>query len=342
MSKQVAINGFGRIGRAFFRHAWRRDEFTIAAINDVADTPTLAHLLKYDSAHGRFPGEVAVAGERLIVDGRVIEVLHRADPRELPWREMNIWLALEATGCNKGYAFLQKHRDAGAERVLLSANVAADDQDRVRTFVLGVNEGAYDPARDFILSNASCTTNGLAPVLRLLDDHYKVLGANFTTVHAYTQGQNLIDGPCADLRRARAAAANIVPTSTGATDGLAVLFPHLRGKIGGLSLRVPILNVSLIDLSVVLKEYVKAELVNAQLRAAAQGDLRGILSIVSDPVVSGDMNGSTASATVDEALTQVVAADGAGWLLKLMLWYDNEIGYVSRLIELINHMLRKE
>ncbi len=342
MSRPVAINGFGRIGRAFFRHAWRREGFTIAAINDVADTPTLAHLLKYDSAHGRFPGEVSTEGDRLIVDGQAIDVSHQADPQGLPWREKNIWLALEATGCNKGFDFLQKHRDAGAERVLLSANVAADDQERVRTFVLGVNESTYDPARDFILSNASCTTNALAPVLRLLDEAYTVLGANFTTIHAYTQGQNLIDGPCADLRRARAAAANIVPTSTGATDGLAVLFPHLHGKIGGLSLRVPILNVSLIDLSVVLKRYVKADDVNAQLRAAAQGDLRGILSTVKDPVVSGDMNGSTASATVDEALTQVVAADGSGWLLKLMLWYDNEIGYVSRLIELINHMLRKE
>lgn len=343
MALKLGIHGFGRIGRAFFRLAAGHDAFEIAAIVDLAPAAMLAHLLKYDTVHGRYPGDVRAEGDTLIVDGRVIPVLAGGRPVDCRWGELGVWGVLESTGRFTARDDLAGHLAAGARKAVLSSNPAPADHGRIKTFVLGVNDDTYDPDNDHAVSNASCTTNCLAPVLKVLDEHLGVREGLVTTIHAYTQDQNLVDGPHHDLRRARAAALNMVPTTTGATDALALVLPQLAHRFRGLSVRVPTANVSLADLNVLLGKTTTAREINELMRDAAAGPLRGILEITDEPLVSGDLNGCRASATLDASETMVAGENGRdGELAKLMLWYDNETGYAARLVDLFEVMIQRE
>jgi glyceraldehyde 3-phosphate dehydrogenase (phosphorylating) len=340
MPVKVAINGFGRIGRAFFRLAREQADFEVVAVADLADAKTLTHLLKYDSVHGRYPGTVAVDGGDLIVDDRRVRIVAGCRPQDCVWGDLGVWGVLEATGRFCRLADLAGHREAGAAKVVLSANPHLEDATQIPTFVLGVNESDYDPFNHHVVSNASCTTNCLAPVVQVLDRAFGVRGGLLTTIHAYTQDQNLLDAPHADLCRARAAALNMVPTTTGATAALGLVLPHLAGRFAGLSVRVPTPNVSLADLNVELDATIESGDINDLLRAEAANRLARIVEIVEDPVVSGDLNGCRASAAVDVARTLVVG--GTGRLAKLLLWYDNETGYAARLVDLFGMMIQRE
>jgi len=344
MSASIAINGFGRIGRAFFRRVIRHESIDVVAINDLAPTKVLAHLLKYDSVHGRFPGEVKACKDSIVVDGKTIPVFHVIDPRQAPWGKLGVWGVLEATGYRKDEAFIRGHLSAGASKVVLSANPCGEEERKqIHTLVMGLNHRSYRPKKHHLVSNASCTTNCLAPILDLLDRRFTIAQGMFTTVHSYTGDQRILDGPHEDLCRARAAAANIIPTTTGATKGVEALFPHLHGKLSGISIRVPTPNVSLIDLTVVLKKKVTAEQINRLMKQAAKGRWKPYLEYVDDPVVSSDIIGSTASAVFDAGQTRLAGNGGPkGNMLKILLWYDNEIGYAARLADLITHMIEKE
>jgi glyceraldehyde 3-phosphate dehydrogenase len=331
MSTRVGINGFGRIGRLVLRAARGRD-LEIAGINDLTDAKTLAHLLKWDSVHGRYPGDVEAAGDAIVVDGRRIPVTAERDPAKLPWRKLGARIVVESTGHFTDRAGAGKHLEAGAERVVISA--PATDPDL--TVVLGVNSDAYDPDQHRIVSNASCTTNCLAPVAKVLHDGFGIETGWMTTIHAYTNDQVTLDFPHKDLRRARAAGLSMIPTSTGAAKAIGLVLPQLKGKLDGYAMRVPTADVSVVDLSVRLSRPATAEAINAAMKAAASGPLKGILEYCDEPLVSIDFLGNPHSAILDAAYTKVM--DGS--FAKVLAWYDNEWGYSSRVVDLVARMGR--
>ena len=325
---RVAINGFGRIGRNILRAAKRHGaDIDFVALNDLTDNHTLAHLLKYDSVHGRYPGTVGVTDDGLVVDGDAVRVLSERDPEVLPWADLGVDLVFEATGRFTNRADAAKHLAAGAKKVIITAPAKGEDI----TIVMGVNHDSYDSARHDVLSNASCTTNCLVPVVKVLRDQFGFEHGLMTTVHSYTNDQNILDLPHKDLRRARAAAVSIIPTTTGAARATSLVIPELKGRIDGMAMRVPTADVSVVDLTATLSRDVTVEAVNDAFRAAAaQGPLRGILSVSDEPLVSVDYIGNPASSIVDLLSTFVVA----GRTVKVMAWYDNEWGYSCRCVDL--------
>ncbi|WP_456437577.1 type I glyceraldehyde-3-phosphate dehydrogenase [Desulfurobacterium sp.] len=330
MGVRVAINGYGRIGRCFHRAILGDDEIEIVAINDLTDAATLAHLLKYDSVHGKFPGTVEVKGDKLVINGKEITVYAEKDPAKLPWKELEVDLVLEATGRFRDRTGASKHLDAGAKRVLISAPAKEPDA----TFVVGVNHTDYDPEKHYIISNASCTTNCLAPVAKVLLENFGIEKGFLTTVHSYTADQRLLDAPHKDLRRARAAAVSMVPTTTGAAKAVGLVIPELKGKFNGISIRVPTPDVSLIDFVCIVNKEVTVEEVNAALKEAAEGKLKSILGYTDEELVSVDYIGDRRSSIVDGKSTDVIG----GNLVKIISWYDNEFGYSNRLGDLIKYM----
>jgi glyceraldehyde 3-phosphate dehydrogenase len=327
MPVRVAINGFGRIGRCLTRIIVARgQEVELAAINSRADSERDVHLLRFDSIHGPFPGSVEAKGDTLLINGREVHVCRVLSPEELPWKDLGVEVVLESTGVFRDRASNQGHLTAGAKKVILAAPGKQIDA----TLVYGVNHHLYDPARHHIVSNASCTTNCLAPVVKVLNDHFGIEHGLMTTVHSYTMDQRLLDGSHSDLRRARAAALSMVPTSTGAARAVTQVIPELQGRLDGLSVRVPTPNVSLVDFVATVKKATSREEVNAALAAAAAGDLKGVLAVSTLPLVSVDFNGSPYSAVVDAELTNVMG----GTLVKVMSWYDNEMGFSHRMVDL--------
>jgi len=325
MSTRIGINGFGRIGRLVYRAA-RGKDVDIVGINDLTDAKTLAHLLKYDSVHGGYPGEVQAEDDAVVVDGKRIPISAERDPAKLPWKELGAALVIESTGHFANREGASKHLEAGAERVIISA--PAKDPDI--TIVLGVNEGDYDPAKHRIVSNASCTTNCLGPVAKVLDDEYGIERGWMTTIHAYTNDQPILDFPHKDLRRARAAAVSMIPTSTGAARAIALVMPSLKGKLDGYAMRVPTADVSVVDLSVELKQATDADAINAAMKKAADGPLRGVLEYNDEPCVSIDFRGNPHSSILDALSTKVMGGNFA----KVLSWYDNEWGYSARVVDL--------
>lgn len=327
MSVKIGINGFGRIGRVVFRAAMDHPGVDVVAVNDLMDTKTLAHLLKYDSVHGNLENDIFAAENAIVVDGKEIFVSSVKDPSQLPWSEHGVEIAAECTGIFRDRDGAGKHLDAGAKKVIISA--PASDPDI--TIVCGVNDMDYDPANHHIISNASCTTNCLAPVLKVLLANYGIESGLMTTIHAYTGDQRLLDFPHKDLRRARAAGLSMIPTTTGAAKAVALVLPELEGKLNGLSVRVPTPNVSLVDVVVqVARDGVTAEDVNAALKQASESELKGILGYTELPLVSSDFNGSPLSSIVDASTT-----DAKGRLVKVLAWYDNECGYSNRMVDLV-------
>jgi len=322
---KIAINGFGRIGRISLRTLLQKAGLEVVAINDLTDTATLAHLFKYDSVHRAFSGEVKATADTLIIEGKPIRVFAEKDPVNLPWKDLGIDLVIESTGHFTSREGSNKHLIAGAKQVLISAPSADKD---VPTVVLGVNDQQIDLSSP-ILSNASCTTNNVAPMVKVLDELWGVMDGSITTVHSMTGDQNLHDAPHKDLRRARAASASIIPTSTGAAKAITAIFPHLAGKLGGAGIRVPVLNGSLTDFTCTLKKPASVAEINAAFKKAADNELKGILSYTEDPIVSVDILDNPHSCIFDARLTSVV-----GGLVKVVGWYDNESGYSNRLAEL--------
>ncbi len=322
---KVAINGFGRIGRLTLKALLKKDNIEVVAINDLTDPATLAHLLKYDSVHGRFDGTVKVSGNSFIVNGQGIKVLAERDPTQLPWGDLGVDIVLESTGIFRSPEEAGKHLTAGARKVVISAPAKGD----IPTVVLGVNEDILT-GDETIVSNASCTTNCLAPVAKVLDDNFGLEQGYISTIHAYTADQRLQDAPHSDLRRARSAAVSIVPTTTGAAKAVGLVLPHLAGKLDGIALRVPIPDGSLTDLVAVLRTETTKEEINAAMKAAADGPMKGILEYTEDPIVSIDIVGNPHSSIFDAALTSA-----NGKLVKVVSWYDNEAGYASRAADLI-------
>jgi glyceraldehyde 3-phosphate dehydrogenase len=337
MPVRVAINGFGRVGRSFVRSAHARDaDIEVVAINDLVTPQTLAHLLKYDSVFGRFGGDVQAGQDAIVIDGVEVKVLAETDPRALPWSELGIDVVIESTGRFRTRAAAADHLKAGARKVIISAP-AKGDQPPDATVVLGVNfDEVYDPEHHHIISNASCTTNCLAPVAKVLHETAGIRHGLMTTVHAYTSDQNLLDGPHTDLRRARSAAINIIPTSTGAAKALGLVIPELAGRLNGFAVRVPMPTGSLVDLTVETERQTSAEEINAAFaRVADVGSLEGILAYTEDPIVSSDIVGSSYSSVFDSGLTSVID----GTQVKVVAWYDNEWGYSSRLVDLAQRVL---
>lgn len=329
---RVAINGFGRIGRITFRKLIENDRIEVVAVNDLADTRTLAHLLKYDSVHGRFPGTVVNNGDYLLVNGTKVLVFSEEDPGKLPWKNLRIDVVIESTGKFVSRPDAIRHvTEAGARKVIISAPAKNESED-VKYVVLGVNEHIIDK-NDVIISNSSCTTNNVAPLIMILDKNWGIEKAFITTVHSYTKDQNLLDAPHKDLRRARAAATSIVPTTTGAAKAATKIFPHLKSNLGGAGIRVPVADGSLTDLTCILKHPATKEEINLKFKEAAEGSLKGILEYTEDPIVSVDVIGNTHSAVFDAGLTAVLGEKNK--LVKVVAWYDNEMGYASRLVELI-------
>jgi glyceraldehyde 3-phosphate dehydrogenase len=331
MAIRVAINGFGRIGRNVLRAAKEAGvaDVDFVAVNDLTDTKTLAHLLRYDSVHRHFPGTVEARDNALVVDGDEVRVFSEKDPAALPWGDLGVDIVIESTGRFTKRADAAKHLDAGAKKVIISA--PAKDEDI--TVVLGVNEEQYDPASHHVVSNASCTTNCLAPVVKVLLDEFGWRRGLMTTVHAYTNDQNILDLPHKDLRRARAAGMSIIPTTTGAAKATGLVIPEVKGKIDGVAMRVPTPDVSIVDLTAELEKDVTAQQVNDALRAASEGRLKGILAFEEEELVSVDYTGNPASSIVDAPSTNVV-----GGLVKVMAWYDNEWGYSNRCVDLARYM----
>ena len=322
---RIAINGFGRIGRTFLRVALQQPSLQVVAINDLADAETLAHLFKYDSVHGPFAGSVEVQGSHLVINGQKVQIFSEKNPENLAWKESAIDLVIESTGQFTTQNLANAHLLAGAKQVLISAP-SADKS--IPTVVLGVNENQIDLGAP-ILSNASCTTNNLASLIKVLDEQWGIVDGYITTVHSMTGDQNLHDAPHKDLRRARAASASIIPTSTGAAKAITNIFPHLEGKLGGAGIRVPVLNGSLTDFTCTLKKSVAVSEINAAFKKASQNELKGILAYTEDPIVSVDILDNPHSCIFDAQLTSVV-----GGLVKVVGWYDNEVGYSNRLVEL--------
>ncbi|MFB5282888.1 MULTISPECIES: type I glyceraldehyde-3-phosphate dehydrogenase [Peribacillus] len=333
MTVKVGINGFGRIGRVAFRAALANQNIEIVAINDLTDANMLAHLLKYDSVHGTLDEQVSVDGEYLIVGSHKTKVLAERDPASLPWKELGVDVVIESTGRFTKREDAAKHLEAGAKKVIISAPGTDEDI----TIVMGVNEEQYDAASHHVLSNASCTTNCLAPFAKVLHNQFGIKRGMMTTIHSYTNDQQVLDLPHKDYRRARAAAENMIPTSTGAAKAVALVLPELKGKLNGMAVRVPTPNVSIVDLVVELEKDVTAEEVNAALKAASEGELKGILNYSELPLVSGDYNGSPASSTIDALSTMALE----GNLVKVLSWYDNETGYSHRILDLIDYIASK-
>jgi glyceraldehyde 3-phosphate dehydrogenase len=330
LSVKIGINGFGRIGRNYLRAALAKgSDIEIVAVNDLTDNKTLAHLLKYDSITGRLNATVDYDGEQITVDGKAIKVFEERDPANLPWGELGVDIVIESTGRFTNAEDARKHIQAGAKKVLISAPAKGEDA----TFVMGVNEGDYDPASHHIISNASCTTNCLAPLAKVFNDKFGIERGLMTTVHAYTADQNLQDGPHSDLRRARAAAVNIVPTSTGAAKAIGLVLPELKGKLDGFALRVPIPTGSITDLTVETKTPVTVDEVKAAYKEAAEGPLKGILKYTEDEIVSSDIVSDPHSSIFDAGLLRVL-----GNQVKLSAWYDNEWGYSNRLVDLTEYV----
>jgi glyceraldehyde 3-phosphate dehydrogenase len=332
MSYKVAINGFGRIGRLFFRSSMARSDYEIVAVNDITSTETLAHLLKHDSVFGKLDQHVAVEENAMTVGGRRIQTFAERDPGNLPWSKLGVDLVVESTGLFRKRDEAAKHIKAGAKKVIISA--PAGDPDI--TIVLGVNDSDYDPASHHIISNASCTTNCVAPVVKVLHDNYGVLKGNMTTIHAYTNDQRILDLPHSDLRRARAAALNIIPTTTGAAKAIGLVIPEMAGKITGSALRVPTPDGSLVDLVVNLKKPAAAEEVKAKFKSAAAGPLKGILEYSEEPLVSTDIIGNSHSSIVDGEFVTMIGDD----MVKILSWYDNEWGYACRIGDLIEKIVK--
>lgn len=333
MAVKVGINGFGRIGRNVFRAAINNPEFDIVAVNDLTDAKMLAHLLKYDSVHGVLNADISVDGNNLVVNGKTITVKAERDPAQIGWGELGVEVVVESTGRFTKRDDAAKHLAAGAKKVVISAPGTNEDI----TIVVGVNEEKYDPANHHVLSNASCTTNCLAPFAKVLQNTFGIKRGMMTTIHSYTNDQQILDLPHKDYRRARAAAENMIPTTTGAAKAVALVLPELKGKLNGMAVRVPTPNVSLVDLVVELDKQVTAEEVNAALKAAAEGELKGILAYTDLPLVSKDFNGATVSSTVDGLSTMVME----GNLVKVISWYDNEIGYSNRVVDLVQYIAAK-
>ena len=330
MGVRVGVNGFGRIGRVFFRAALQAPELEVVAVNDLADAKTLAHLLKYDSVHGILDAEVTHRGEAIFVNGREVRVCSAKDPATLPWGEMGVDIVVESTGVFRDKATTTKHLQAGAKKVVITA--PAKDPDI--TVVLGVNEHTYDPVRHELVSNASCTTNCLATVAKVLLDNFGIRRGFASTVHSYTNDQPIHDFPHKDLRRARAGAVSMIPTTTGAATAVGLVLPELKGKLDGIAIRVPTSNVSVLDLTADLEKPATAAAVNDAFRAAASGHFRGILDATDEQLVSVDFNGNAHSSIVDLPSTAVID----GTMVKVLAWYDNEWGYSNRVKELIRYM----
>ena len=329
---KVGINGFGRIGRLTFRALLKKENVEVIAINDLTDSKTLAHLLKYDSVHGKFPGTVAVEGEFLVVNGKKIKVLAEKDPANLPWGVLGVTTVLECTGIFRTREKMSKHLTAGAKKVLLS--VPSDNKEDVdATIVLGVNDNQLTHEMQLI-SNASCTTNCLAPVAKVLNDNFGILRGLMNTTHSYTNDQIILDAPHKDLRRARAAAMSIIPTKTGAAKAIGLVIPELEGKLDGFAVRVPTPDGSLVDLTCELAKKTTKEEINAAMKAAAEGPMKGVLEYTDEPIVSQDIVGNTHSAIFDSLLTKVMG----GNFIKIIAWYDNENGYSNRMADLVVKM----
>jgi glyceraldehyde 3-phosphate dehydrogenase len=330
MAIRVGINGFGRIGRNILRAALAHHDVDIVAVNDITDTATLAHLLKYDSVLGNLTVPVSASGDTIKVGSDQFKVFAQKDPALLPWKDVGVDIVFESTGRFTKREDAAKHLAAGARKVIITAPATNPDV----TVVLGVNDGDYDAAKHHIISNASCTTNCIAPLAKVLHQSFGIKKAWMTTVHAYTNDQNLLDLPHKDLRRARAAALSIIPTTTGAAKAVGEVMPELKGKIDGISMRVPTPNVSVVDLAAVMEKKVTAEEVNAALRAASEGALKGIMQFVTEPLVSIDFRGNPHSSIIDADYTKVMDGD----FLKVMSWYDNEWGYSSRCVDLLKKL----
>ena len=326
MGVRVGINGFGRIGRVIMRAAQRMGaDVDFVAVNDLTDAQTLAHLLQYDSVHGPFPGEVQVKGDAIFVNGREIKVLAAKDPAQLPWKDLGVEVVLECTGLFRERDQAAKHLEGGAKKVIISAPAKGPDL----TIVMGVNHQEYDPNQHHIISNASCTTNCLAPVAKVLLDTFGIQRGLMTTIHAYTNDQMILDSPHKDLRRGRAAALSMIPTTTGAAAAVALVLPQLKGKLDGMSVRVPTPNVSLIDLVVEVEKVTSVDEVNATLKEASESELKGILGYTEEPLVSVDYYGTELSSVVDAPSTAVIE----GRMVKVLSWYDNEMGYSARMVD---------
>jgi glyceraldehyde 3-phosphate dehydrogenase len=333
MAVKVGINGFGRIGRNVVRAGYKDPNIEFVAVNDLTDTKTLAHLLKYDSVLGRLDAEVKAEGDSISIDGKKLKVFAIKDPAELDWNSLGAQIVIESTGKFTDGTLASKHLRGSVKKVIISAPAKNEDL----TVVLGVNDDKYDPKKHNVISNASCTTNCLAPFVKVLHDAFTITKGSMTTIHSYTNDQNVLDFPHKDLRRARAAAINMIPTSTGAAKAIGLVMPELKGKLDGYAMRVPTPNVSVVDLVCVTEKPVTAEAVNAALKKAAEGPLKGILAYTEDPVVSSDMMHNSNSSIVDAGLTKVLD----GNLLKVVSWYDNEWGYSCRVVDLVKFLASK-
>jgi glyceraldehyde 3-phosphate dehydrogenase len=331
---KVGINGFGRIGRNILRAALHDRDLEFVAVNDITDAKTLAHLLKYDSILGNLPEEVSVEADQILVAGRKIKVLAVKDPGQLPWKDLGVEYAVESTGLFTDAEKAKAHLAAGARKVVISAPAKNEDI----TIVMGVNHEKYDPAKHQVISNASCTTNCLAPVAKVLNDAFGILKGQMTTIHSYTNDQKILDLPHKDLRRARAAAVSMIPTSTGAAKALHLVIPELKGKLDGVAIRVPTPNVSVVDLSAQIAKTATAEEINAAFKKAAAGPLKGVLAVSDDELVSIDFRGHSASSIVDAPLTKVVD----GNLAKVFSWYDNEWGFSMRMKDLVRYLASRD
>jgi glyceraldehyde 3-phosphate dehydrogenase len=326
MTVRVGINGFGRIGRMVYRAAYQRDGVEFLAVNDLTDANTLAHLLKYDSVHGVLKADIKAQQDTISVDGKKVRILSEKDPGNLPWRDLGVDIVLECTGLFRARAQASKHLDAGAKKVVISAPATDPDV----TLIFGVNHEQYDPRVHHIISNASCTTNSLAPICKVLLESFGIEKGLMTTIHSYTTDQRLLDFPHKDLRRARAAALSMVPTTTGAAKAISLVIPELAGKMNGMALRVPTPNVSLTDLVVQLSRPASAQEVNKAFEDASKGSMKGIIEYSVEPLVSSDFIGITASTVLDALSTMMVGED----MVKVLAWYDNEFGYANRLVDL--------
>ncbi|MEN6566749.1 MAG: type I glyceraldehyde-3-phosphate dehydrogenase [Veillonellales bacterium] len=333
MATKVGINGFGRIGRNVFRAALGNPAVDIVAVNDLTDAKTLAHLLKYDSVHGILDAEVKADGNDIVVNGKTIKVLAEKDPANLPWKDLGVDVVVESTGRFTARDKAAAHLTAGAKKVVISAPAKNEDI----TIVMGVNQDKYDAAKHHVISNASCTTNCLAPFAKVLHDSFGIKRGLMTTVHSYTNDQRILDLPHKDLRRARSAGMSIIPTTTGAAKAVALVLPELKGKLNGFAMRVPTPNVSVVDLVAELDKTVTAEEINAALKKAAEGELKGVLAYCDEPLVSKDFNGNPNSSIVDALSTMVIE----GNLVKVVSWYDNEWGYSNRVVDLIGFIAKK-
>ncbi len=334
MTTRVGINGFGRIGRLVLKAGLRSNELEFVAVNDLTDAKTLAHLFKYDSTFGIFDGTVEAKDDAIVINGKEIKVIAQRDPAQLPWKEFGVDIVIESTGRFRDKEQASAHIQAGAKKVIISAPAKNEDI----TIVLGVNEDKYDPSSHHIISNASCTTNCLAPVAKVLLDNFGITKGLMTTIHSYTNDQVILDFPSKDLRRARSAAVSMIPTTTGAAKAVALVLPELKGKVDGMAIRVPTPNVSLVDLVVNTEKNTNAEAVNAALKSAAENELNKYLEYCEEPLVSKDFNGNSKSSIVDALSTKVIE----GNMVKVLAWYDNEWGYSNRVVDLVEYIISKQ